>query len=345
MPARRSGRLTARQKRLLQLVFDQFDATAAWPSVARLQHALARQGDQFDVRSAAINLDRSFGLADVQSPNGEAVLTVKGVRRCRGADHQLDIFAHAVQYFVKRYAEAPEPPAKVSSAELQRDLELSASDIRKLRLLTASSLVPMAGGGGTDDEWTWQIDDRILPLRNAVTIDQLIRKLFPPGWPYLRPVQQTGAPGAIVDWRISAPGWEDVDFRLSELREGVAGAATLDDWQDVGRRSREILIAAAKVVFRPRHVAPGAPVPGPTDAKAQLGAYFAARAPDLAEEMRAFVNATWKLANALTHNPRMERVEAFASAQAVHLVVRLLQELQRAPLRRRRRTVDRRERR
>jgi hypothetical protein len=69
--APRPSRLTARQKRLLQLVFDHFDATAGWPAVARLQHALARQEDQFDVRSAAINLDRSFGLADVQSPNGE----------------------------------------------------------------------------------------------------------------------------------------------------------------------------------------------------------------------------------------------------------------------------------
>jgi hypothetical protein len=276
----------------------------------------------------------------VQSPNGEAVLTVKGLRQCRGAGNQLDAFARAVQYFVRRYVEAPEPPAKVSSAEVQRDLGISASDVRKLRLLVASSLVPMAGGGGTDDEWTWQIDDRILPLRHAVAIDQLIRKLFPPGWPHLRTVLPTGAPSGIVDWRISAPGWEEVEVRLSELRERVAGATTLDDWQDVGRRGREILIAAAKVVFRPRYLAPDAPVPGPTDAKAQLAAYFAARTPDLAEEMRAFANDTWKLANALTHNPRMGRIEAFSSAQAVHLVVRLLQELERTPPLRRRRTAN-----
>ena len=58
--------------------------------------------------------------------------------------------------------------------------------------------------------------------------------------------------------------------------------------------------------------------------------------PDLADDMRAFVAGVWRLANALTHHPRMGRLEAFSAAQAVLLLVRVLQELERTPRKRRR---------
>ena len=96
------------------------------------------------------------------------------------------------------------------------------------------------------------------------------------------------------------------------------------------------MIAAANVVSTPRLVAPGSQVPGTNDAKARLGAYFATRMPTLADDMRAFVTGAWRLANALTHHPSMGRLEAYSAAQAALLLVRVLQEIERTPRRRRR---------
>jgi hypothetical protein len=299
--------LSPRHRHLLQLVFDQFQRDAAWPQVARLQHMLARQGDGFNVRTAALGVDRSLAIADVHTPSGELRLTIKGVRRCTGADQLLGNFARAVNYFVRRYLEAVEPPAEVTSAELERDLELSAVEGRKVRLLLESSHVPTAGGGGTEDNWQWRIDDQILRYRGATTIDQIIRRTYPPGWPGgpVRLPADSGRLVGLVDWAASAPGWGNVDERLRGLHEKLRAATTPDDWQDVGRRCREIMIEAANVVFTPRLVPPGSQVPGTNDAKARLDAYFATRMPNFDDDMRAFVTGAWRLANALTHHPSM----------------------------------------
>ncbi len=333
----RRGRLTPRHRRLLQLAFDAFQKDAAWPQVARLQHELARQGDRFAIRGTAKDLDPSLGRANSYSPNGEVVLSIKGVRRCSGAEQVLGDFVRVIGYFVKRYLEAPIPPAEVTSSDLQRDLEISGVSAHKMRLLLDSSNVPTAGGGGSEDSWRWLIDDQILRFRDAATIDRVIRSAYPPGWPgtagsaAVSQRADVGLPSGVVDWPASAPGWGSVEARLSGLHTKLADASTKDDWQDIGRRCREIVIEAANVVFTPRLVPAGGEVPGTNDAKARLDAYFEARLPELADELRAFVAGSWRLANALTHHPRMGRLEAVSSAQAVILLVRVLQEFDRTP--------------
>lgn len=190
--------------------------------------------------------------------------------------------------------------------------------------------------------WRWLIDDQILRFREATTADRVIRRAYRPSWTgttggvVLGQLANAGSPPGIVDWPAPAPGWGSVEARLSGLHAKLAGAATKDDWQDIGRRCREIVIEAANVVFVPRLVPAGSEVPGQNDAKARLDAYFGTRLPELADDTRAFVAGTWRLANALTHHPRMGRLEAVSSAQAVILLVRVLQEMDRMPLKRRR---------
>ncbi|MBA3877787.1 MAG: hypothetical protein C0498_12850 [Anaerolinea sp.] len=340
-------RLSPSHRRLLQLAFDRFKAQAAWPQVARLQHELARQGDPFAVREVAKDLDPSLGHVDRLATGAEVTLTIKGVRRCVGAEQELDDFVRVVAYFVRRYLDAPDLPADVSSSELQRDLDLSDAGTRKLRLLLGSSNIPTAGGGGADAGWKLLIDDQILLFRGAKTIDQVIRRAYPAGRRH-RSATRTQSPAAstddaaaswapgIVDWPAPAPGWGSVEVRLSNMHSRLADASTKDDWQDIGRRCREIVIEAANVVFTPRLVSAGNRPPGKNDAKARLDAYFEGRLPELADDMRAFVAGTWRLANAMTHHPRMGRLEAVCAVQGTILLVRVLQELERTPRRRHR---------
>ena len=132
--------------------------------------------------------------------------------------------------------------------------------------------------------------------------------------------------------RVSDPGsgpltWEDLDARVDELIGELDGAISRDDLQDVGRRSREILIDCAKLLADPSLVPTGQAAPKAADAKAWLELFLAARASGSHREaLRRLIRPAWDLAQTVTHG-NADRVEAFAAAQATVLIVRTLQAL------------------
>jgi hypothetical protein len=114
---------------------------------------------------------------------------------------------------------------------------------------------------------------------------------------------------------------------MAGLVTELDGAISRDDLQDVGRRSREILIDCAKLLADPFLVPAGQAPPKAGDAKAWLDLFLTARTSGTHRDaLRRFIRATWELAQTVTHGD-IERVEAFAAAQATVLVVRTLQAL------------------
>jgi hypothetical protein len=134
----------------------------------------------------------------------------------------------------------------------------------------------------------------------------------------------------LDDAGTNASGWDAIDARIDELRREIDRAGTLDDIQDVGRRSREIANAAAKVVFQPEMVPAGQAAPGPDDAKRQLDLYLAARhSGGSHDEFRAFIRKLFALAHAVTHESEESQLAAFAAAQGAISLVRILKQAQR----------------
>jgi hypothetical protein len=106
--------------------------------------------------------------------------------------------------------------------------------------------------------------------------------------------------------------------------EEFRNAKTSDDLQDVGRRCREVLIDAAKLIADPILVPSGQEPPKAGDAKAWLELFLKARAARSSHrELRAFIPVTWDLAQKVTHGD-VDRVDAYAAAQATVLIVRTL---------------------
>jgi hypothetical protein len=123
------------------------------------------------------------------------------------------------------------------------------------------------------------------------------------------------------------PTWADLDGRVDGVVREFATATSRDDWQDVGRRCREVLIDAAKLLADPRLVPAGTEAPKAADAKAWLDLFLDAHAAGRSHrELRAFVPVAWDLAQKVTHGD-IDRVDAYAAAQATLLVVRVLQQL------------------
>jgi len=133
---------------------------------------------------------------------------------------------------------------------------------------------------------------------------------------------------AVTDPRAGViTSWADLDGRVAGIATELATATTPDDLQDVGRRSREVLIDCAKLLAEPSLVPPGADPPKDGDAKAWLDLFLAKHAAGSSrDELRKLIRAAWDLAQKVTHGD-LGHVEAFAAAQATVLVVRVVQEL------------------
>lgn len=121
--------------------------------------------------------------------------------------------------------------------------------------------------------------------------------------------------------------WGVLDQRVAGIVAELGAARSHDDLQDVGRRCREVLIAAGKLLADPSLVPDGFAAPKAADAKAWLDLFLAAHSSGHThKELRAFVPVAWDLAQKVTHGD-VDRVDAYAGAQATLLVVRVLQQL------------------
>lgn len=126
---------------------------------------------------------------------------------------------------------------------------------------------------------------------------------------------------------VDLPTWAALDARVEGIVNELRTARTTDDYQDVGRRCREVLIDAAKLIADPALVPAGQEPPQAANAKAWLNLFLVARAEGRSHaELRRFVPAAWDLAQKVTHG-EIGRVDAYAAAQATVLVVRTLQQL------------------
>lgn len=138
----------------------------------------------------------------------------------------------------------------------------------------------------------------------------------------------------VTDWGATpAVAWRNLEGRLDGLKAEVAKAKTLDDRQDVGRRAREVMIDAVNLCYsEDMSSALGEDVPKAADAKNRFDHILKARTGGRShEELRKVMRAAWDLAQDVTHS-QSEQLHALATAQAVVLLVRCLQEIaKRAP--------------
>ncbi|MGO9177905.1 MAG: hypothetical protein ACLQHS_01330 [Candidatus Limnocylindrales bacterium] len=324
------------------MIFDRFDATGEWPLVAALQHELARQHNPFDVVKSAHDLDPYLGRV-TNALDGRAILTIKGVRRCRGSEVELADFLGAVRYFLARYLEADEDRVAVTREEVENALGLSGERSQRLALLIETSMLGL-GGGGTAESWNRIVDDQIRRYDGVQTIDQLLRRMYPARRTAAPPAlpgsasgvaslagqlgQQAAATPALLDWPAAPPGWGPIEGRLGDLGARLRTASSRDDWREVGVRAREILRDVADVAYEPWMSPTEQPPPTGQDVKGRLDVYFAARLPLYARDFAAFVRATWALANALTHADNMGATESYGASQAVMLLVRIVQQVE-----------------
>ncbi|MGH3304987.1 MAG: hypothetical protein ACRDOK_25625 [Streptosporangiaceae bacterium] len=174
------------------------------------------------------------------------------------------------------------------------------------------------------DLWQWY---GYWTTNNLGTYAQRRAKIRELSEPTIAAIEQQRSGLTVTDPGGGPLTWVDLDGRLAGLVAELDGAVSRDDLQDVGRRAREFLIDCARLLADPSLVPAGQPSPRAADAKTWLDLFLAARASGShRDELRRFIRAAWDLAQTVTHGD-IERLEAFAAAQATVLVVRTLQAL------------------
>lgn len=153
-----------------------------------------------------------------------------------------------------------------------------------------------------------------------------VRELIASTIPILQTIESSDA--LVVPTAADAESWSDLEDRLDGLVRELERATSKDDLQDVGRRAREILIDAAKLIQNDDLVPPGAEKPKAGDAKTWLAHFTKRYASGPSQKpLRTFIDATWDLAQRVTHGD-IDSVEAFGAAQATILIVRVLRRLE-----------------
>lgn len=146
--------------------------------------------------------------------------------------------------------------------------------------------------------------------------------------PVLEQLEKRQTRGVIADWGETPESWGTLNQRLDELKQRVSAATSTDDHQDVGRRAREIIIAAVNLAFRSEMIPPGDDIPKGADAKNRLEHVMNNLVPGTAHaELRKLLRDALDLAHKVTHSDGITRVDAFAAAQATVLVSRTLAEM------------------
>ncbi|MEU4484320.1 hypothetical protein AB0H94_05395 [Streptomyces purpurascens] len=142
--------------------------------------------------------------------------------------------------------------------------------------------------------------------------------------PVRKQLERLAAGAGPSDSGPASPDWPELASRITELRQELTSSPTLDVYQDVGRRAREILIELGQLVYRPEMLPVGAETPQEANAKARLD--YAATAlmggsGSVRKDWRRLINAAWDLQQSLTHSGSADFISAFAAVQATMLLV------------------------
>lgn len=153
-----------------------------------------------------------------------------------------------------------------------------------------------------------------------------IRELTSPCLLQLASIEETGVVHDPRPEAGDAPTWDGVNVRVRALIDEYASAQDRDTRQDVGRRSREILIDVGRLISE-QITPPERDVPKGADARAWFDLLLASKASGSEKkELRAAMRAVWDLAQKVTHGD-IDDVDAFSAAQATVLIVRATQKL------------------
>lgn len=169
--------LTEPQRRLLQLVYEWFDTTLAWPKSIALQRRLA-SAYQFDLDVDAVTEELAPTHLRIGEGGGREIrLTLEGMRSIYRTN-ELNDFVCFVRLAVERFQkkDAAEEPT-LSTADVAEQCRLDSRRLRKLDLLLAGeSWIAWPSQRAPDGgPYIWRVGDTIWKCHGVHSIEDYLK--------------------------------------------------------------------------------------------------------------------------------------------------------------------------
>jgi hypothetical protein len=159
--------LTDDQRRVLQLVYEEHQAQAAWPTFGTLDRRVARSKRFPDLEQVVRELPADLLLPLWSGgmgprPDAEMKLTAQGLACCEGAEDDVELFLRALRWFAKRELKfeptsgEPESECFVSGRQLMRGFRLPAErrlDVERLGQVLFIERWGRTGFSGSGLDW------------------------------------------------------------------------------------------------------------------------------------------------------------------------------------------------
>ncbi|MHB8274159.1 MAG: hypothetical protein ACYDC9_05255, partial [Dermatophilaceae bacterium] len=162
-----AAELTDDQRRVLQLVYEEHQAQAAWPTFGTLDRRVARSKRFPDLGQVVRELPAGLLLPLWSGgmgprPDAEMKLTAQGLACCEGAEDDVELFLRALRWFAKRELKfeptsgEPVNECFVSGRQLVRGFRLPAErrpDVERLGRLLVIEQWGCTGSSGSGLDW------------------------------------------------------------------------------------------------------------------------------------------------------------------------------------------------
>lgn len=148
--------LTAKQKQLLNLVYQNFKISAEWPKSFRIAVDFRKNGDLYKIAEqlgmSLISVGQRYYHKD-----DESHLTLLGIYLCEGSEEDLRNFTEFAKIAAKKFISNPEN-ARISSSEAQELLNLEPLAFQRLSKLIYKGNLYFSSGGSWSPNGTWQFE-------------------------------------------------------------------------------------------------------------------------------------------------------------------------------------------
>lgn len=173
---------TSDQRRLLGLIYDEFQRTGRRPTYQWIDKLVDAQGVSLrrlvtTMPPGLMTPESAWGGGYYWRKEDELLVTVKGLLYCGdGAMRDLDLLAHVLRYFADRERDfRPELSHQaedlvITSEAVRHDLDLTNAETQKVFVLLEQFENRLRFGSGRgDSEWTWTLEcEQIRRYRNVM---------------------------------------------------------------------------------------------------------------------------------------------------------------------------------
>lgn len=207
------------QRTLLNVIWQGFRREGRWPSYRGVDVVLNRMG--LEARPLVESMPPGLMVPDLQRMShrwfprdgDEFRVQITGLAYCEDTEVDLALVTRLVRYLADRERAYEIPslsdpqPLRVSSAEVQRDLGLTAEESgRAYGLLTTFESRVLNGGSGSEQEWNYEIDvEEVRRYREVTTVDEYLAVRREADRPQLSPLPP------LAFFEAPAPAVENVE--------------------------------------------------------------------------------------------------------------------------------------